>query len=183
LKALETEDSFPAFASTNASQGAVLSPAVMPRNFLAAAGLKTNQDDPDYSGLFKLLDVLNNEPEATFPQEIEKVLNVDEALRFLAVSASHRTTTSASLSCLYEVDGKFPSSVDLNMTFGTFNGGIRRTASSTTHRQPTAARWTGSPRRPPAVLPAVPEIYHGYLRSSWTVHSPDAVLPSDSWRR
>jgi spore coat protein CotH len=131
LKALEAEDSMPAFASANASQGAVVSPSAMPRNYLEAAGLKTNQDNPDYSGLFKLLDVLNNEPDATFPQEIEKVLDVDEALRFFAVSACivhlDNYIGIGHNMYMYEVNGKFSLIPwDLNMTFGTFNGGIRK---------------------------------------------------------
>jgi spore coat protein CotH len=103
----------------------------MARNMIQSVGLKTNQDNPDYTGLFKFLDVLNNEPNITFQQEIEKVLDVDETLRFLAVSAGivhldnyigigHNTY-------MYEVNGKFTIIPwDLNMTFGTFNGGIRK---------------------------------------------------------
>jgi hypothetical protein len=131
LKALDAEESFPAFASANASPAPLFSPASIPRNYIEGAGLKTNTNNPDYTGLYKLLDVLNNEPDATFPQEIEKVLDVDEALRFLAVSAvivhldnyigiGHNTY-------FYEVDGKFHVIPwDLNMTFGTFNSGIRK---------------------------------------------------------
>jgi hypothetical protein len=131
LKALEAEDSLPAFKTDNQSQGAVISPSAMPRNLIEGAGLKTNQDNPDYSGLFKLLDVLNNEPDETFPQEIEKVLDVDEALRFFAVSAGivhlDNYIGIGHNMYLYEVDGKFSIIPwDLNMTFGTFNGGIRK---------------------------------------------------------
>ena len=122
----------------------------MPRTFLEAPELKTNNNNPDYTGLFSFLDVLNNEPDATFPQEIEKVLDVDEALRFLAVSAGivhlDNYIGIGHNMYLYEVDGKFTVIPwDLNMTFGTFNGGIRKRASSTTtstSRPP--ARWTGS---------------------------------------
>jgi hypothetical protein len=108
-----------------------LPPAKSLSNYIEAAGLKTNQNNPDYTGLFKLLDVINNEPDETFPQEIEKVLDVDEALKFFAVSAcivhldnyigiGHNTY-------FYESDGKFSIIPwDLNMTFGTFNGGIRK---------------------------------------------------------
>jgi hypothetical protein len=129
LKALDAEDTIPAFASADESQAPVSSPSVLPRNLIEGAGLKTNTNSPDYSGLFRFLEVLNNEPDETFPQEIEKVLDVDEALRFFAVSAcivhldnyigiGHNTY-------LYEVNGKFSLIPwDLNMTFGTFNGGI-----------------------------------------------------------
>jgi spore coat protein CotH len=131
LKVMGEENLLPAFKSTAETQVPVTSPSVLPRNLLEGAELKTNTNDPDYSGLFKLLDVLNNEPDETFPQEIEKVLDVDEALRFFAVSAcivhldnyigiGHNTY-------LYEDNGKFSIIPwDLNMTFGTFNGGIRK---------------------------------------------------------
>ena len=131
LKALDAEDTIPAFASASESQAPISSPSVLPRNIIEGAGLKTNANNPDHSGLFKFLDVLNNEPDETFPQEIEKVLDVDEALRFFAVSAcivhldnyigiGHNTY-------LYEINGKFSLIPwDLNMTFGTFNGGIRK---------------------------------------------------------
>ena len=44
--------------------------------------LKTNENYPDHSALFHLLDVLNNCPDETFETEIEKVLDVDEVLRY-----------------------------------------------------------------------------------------------------
>ncbi len=131
LNALGDEDTAAQFQSGNETKSVATTSFVMPRNFLEGVGLKTNQVNPDYTGLFKLLDVLNNEPNATFPQEIEKILDVDETLRFLAVSAGivhldnyigigHNTY-------LYEVNGKFTIIPwDLNMTFGTFNGGIRK---------------------------------------------------------
>jgi spore coat protein CotH len=133
LNALGDEDTAANFRpeEDEESQFPMMASFFMPRNFLEGVGLKTNQENPDYTVLFKLLDALNNEPDATFPQEIEKVLDVDEALRFLAVSAGivhldnyigigHNTY-------LYEADGKFTIIPwDLNMTFGTFNGGIRK---------------------------------------------------------
>ena len=185
LKALEAEDSFPAFATNNTSQGAVLSSAVMPRNFLEAAGLKTNQDDPDYSVLFKLLDVLNNEPDATFPQEIEKVLNVDEALRFLAVSAGivhlDNYIGIGHNMYMYEVDGKFSLIPwDLNMTFGTFNGGIRKNGIINYYiDQPTAGPMNRFPLADRLLsYPPYLEIYHGYLQELLDgPFSLDVVLP------
>jgi spore coat protein CotH len=130
LRAWGDEDTAVEYTS-NTTEPVKASSMAMPRNYLEGVGLKTNQDDPDYTGLFKLLDVLNNEPDETFPQEIEKVLDVDEALKFFAVSAGivhldnyigigHNTY-------LYEVNGKFTVIPwDLNMTFGTFNAGIRK---------------------------------------------------------
>ena len=131
LKTIGKEDAIPALASVTESVAAPMSPGNMPHNLITGAGLKTNTNNPDHSALYRLLDVLNNEPDETFPQEIEKVLDVDEALRFFAVSAGilhldnyigigHNTY-------LYEVNGKFSIIPwDLNMTFGTFNGGIRK---------------------------------------------------------
>jgi spore coat protein CotH len=131
LKALDAEDLSPFYKSASEAQGAVTSPSLMPRNLIEGAGLKTNTNTPDYSGLYRLLDVLNDEPDETFPREIERVLDVDEALRFFAVSAyivhldnyigiGHNTY-------LYQQNGKFSLIPwDLNMTFGTFNGGIRK---------------------------------------------------------
>ncbi|MBT4513188.1 MAG: CotH kinase family protein [Chloroflexi bacterium] len=87
--------------------------------------LKNNETKPDHSALLRFLDVLNNEPDETFTVEIEKVLDVDEALRFLAVETilvSLDSYLGRGLNYyLYEVDGKF--SVipwDLNETFGTY---------------------------------------------------------------
>ncbi len=185
VKALEAEDSLPVFATANATQGAVLMPSVIPRNYLEAAGLKTNQDNPDYSGLFKLLDVLNNEPDATFPKEIEKVLDVDEALRFFAVSAcivhldnyigiGHNTY-------MYEVNGKFYLIPwDLNMTFGTFNAGIRKNGIINYYiDEPTSGPMKRFPlvSRLLAYKPYL-EIYHRYLQELLDgPFSLDVVLP------
>jgi hypothetical protein len=185
LKALEAEDSIPAFASANASQGAAVSPSAMPRNYLEAAGLKTNQDNPDYSGLFKLLDVLNNEPDATFPWEIEKVLDVDEALRFFAVSACivhlDNYIGIGHNMYMYEVNGKFYLIPwDLNMTFGTFNSGIRKNGIINYYiDEPT----TGPMKRFPLVdrlLSYQPylDIYHRYMQELLDgPFSLDVVLP------
>jgi hypothetical protein len=88
-------------------------------------GLKTRRKNPDHSALFKLVDVICNEPDETFPAAIEKVLDVDEVLRFLAVSSvtgyldsylNHSTNTH-----LFEIDGKFYLIAwDMNETFGTY---------------------------------------------------------------
>jgi spore coat protein H len=88
-------------------------------------GLRTNEKKPDHTALFNLIDVICNEPDETFPAAIEKVLDVDEVLRFLAVSSligyldgylNHSTNTY-----LYEVDGKFSLIPwDMVETFGTY---------------------------------------------------------------
>ena len=101
------------------------------RDYLELVGLKTNESSPDHSALLHFLDILNNEPDETFPAEIEKVLDVDAALRFLAVSALivhlDNYIGSGHNYYLYEVDGKFTIIPwDLNMAFGTFNCGFDR---------------------------------------------------------
>jgi spore coat protein CotH len=103
----------------------------MPRNRLEAMMLKTNENNPDYTALLKFLEVLNNEPSKTFVQEIEKVLDVDQTLRFIAVSGLivhlDNYIGAGHNNYIYEVDGKFtPIPWDTNMAFGTFNYGIRK---------------------------------------------------------
>jgi len=97
-------------------------------NLLEQMGLKTNENVPDHSALFRLLDVLNNCPNETFPSEIEKVLDVDGILRFLAVSVItvhlDNYIGMGHNYYLYEDNGKFTVVPwDLNMAFGTFGMG------------------------------------------------------------
>lgn len=106
-------------------------PATSEYFYLEQMGLKTNENNPDHSALLHLLEVLNNEPDETFPEEIEKILDVDEVLRFIAVSAAivhlDNYIGSGHNYYLYEIDGKFTVIPwDLNMVFGTFNYGIDR---------------------------------------------------------
>jgi hypothetical protein len=84
--------------------------------------LRTNNNNPDYAALFRFLEVLNKEPEKTFVGEIEKVLDVDEVLRYLAVSSVivqlDTYTGMGHNYYLYEVDGKFTIIPwDINMAF------------------------------------------------------------------
>jgi spore coat protein CotH len=100
-------------------------------NLLKQMGLKTNENKPDHSLLLRFLDILNNEPDETFPGEIEKVLDVNETLRFLAVSALivhlDNYIGMGHNYYLYENDGKFVVIPwDLNMAFGAFNSGLQR---------------------------------------------------------
>ncbi len=100
-------------------------------SLLEQMGLKTNENSPDHSALLRLLDVLNNEPDETFAQEIEKVLDVDQVLRFLAVSAAivhlDNYIGMGHNYYLYEEDGVFTIIPwDLNMVFGTFSSGLDR---------------------------------------------------------
>jgi spore coat protein CotH len=81
--------------------------------------------------LFHFLDILNNESDETFPAEIEKVLDVDEVLRYLAVSTLivhlDNYIAMGHNYYLYEDNGRFVIIPwDLNMAFGTFNYGLNR---------------------------------------------------------
>jgi spore coat protein CotH len=134
LRALGKEKSVAIYEDITPLEGDLvhgLPPVIMPRNYLEAMALKTNENNPDYSGLFKFLDVLNNEPDETFPQEIEKVLDVDSTLKFIAASALVLHLDNyigiGHNSYLYEVNGVFTPLVwDTNMAFGTFNQGIKK---------------------------------------------------------
>ncbi len=150
-------------------------PGAMPgrqRSFIEAIGLKTNENNPDHRALFRLLDVINNEPDETFPEEIEQVLDVDEALRYLAVS-----TLIGHLDnylgighnyYLYEIDGRFVIIPwDLNMAFGTFNCGIDREGIINFYiDEPTCGAISERPlvARLLSYQPYL-DVYHGYLES------------------
>lgn len=139
-------------------------------NNLERMWLKTNENSPNHPALFRLLDVLNNEPDETFPVEIEKVLDVDEALRFLAVSALivhlDNYIGAGHNYYLYEVDGKFSLIPwDLNMAFGTFNYGIDRKGLINFYiDEPTGGSVAERPlvKRLLSHQPYL-EAYHGYL--------------------
>lgn len=97
-------------------------------NLLETMGLKTNENYQDHSALLHFLEVLNNTPDETFAAEIEKVLDVDQVLRYLAVSSMlvhlDNYTGMGHNYYLYEIDGRFTILPwDLNMSFGTFGGG------------------------------------------------------------
>ncbi|MBN1124009.1 MAG: CotH kinase family protein [Sedimentisphaerales bacterium] len=97
-------------------------------NLLESMGLKTNENYQDHTALFQLLDVLNNCPDESFPTEIEKVLNVDQVLRYLAVSVMtvhlDNYIGMGHNYYLYEDNGYFTILPwDLNMAFGTFGAG------------------------------------------------------------
>jgi spore coat protein CotH len=138
-------------------------------DYLEQMGLKTNENSPDHSALFRLLDVLNNEPDETFPEEIEKVLDVDETLRFLAVSALivhlDNYLGMGHNYYLYEVDGKFTIIPwDLNMAFGTFNSGLDRDGIINFYiDEPTAGPVADHPLVRLLSVPSYLETYHRYL--------------------
>jgi spore coat protein CotH len=134
LRALGREETVAVYEPIPPPEGNLalgLPPYRMPRDYLEAMMLKTNENNPDHSALFRFLDVLNNEPDKTFPQEIEKVLDVDQTLRFIAVSALivhlDNYIGVGHNNYLYEANGKFTFIPwDTNMAFGTFNMGIRK---------------------------------------------------------
>ncbi len=100
-------------------------------DLLEQMALKTNENKPNHTLLLRFLDVLNNEPDETFPSEIEKVLDVDEVLRYLAVSTLivhlDNYIAMGHNYYLYDNNGKFVIIPwDLNMAFGTFNFGLDR---------------------------------------------------------
>jgi spore coat protein CotH len=139
-------------------------------DYLEQIGLKTNENKPEHSTLLHFLDVLNNEPDATFAVEIEKVLDVDQVLRFLAVSAVlvhlDNYIGMGHNYYLYEVDGKFTIIPwDLNMSFGNFNSGLDRSGIiNFMIDEPTAGAVADRPLV--ARLLAVPEYleaYHEYI--------------------
>jgi len=79
--------------------------------------------------LFRLLEVLNKCPDESFAAEIEKVLDVDQVLRYFAVSVIIVHLDNYIGLChnfyLYEMDGRFTILPwDLNMAFGGFNMGM-----------------------------------------------------------
>jgi spore coat protein CotH len=138
-------------------------------NLLEQMGLKTNENSPDHSALFRLLDVLNNEPDETFPEEIEKVLDVDQVLRFLAVSALivhlDNYIGMGHNYYLYEVDGKFTIIPwDLNMAFGTFSSGLDRDGIINFYiDEPTAGAVANYPLVRLLSYQPYLDKYHGYL--------------------
>lgn len=98
-------------------------------DLLETMGLKTNESYQNHTALFHFLEVLNRTPDETFPQEIEKVLDVDQVLRYLAVSTLivhlDNYTGMGHNYYLYEINGRFTILPwDLNMGFGTFKMGV-----------------------------------------------------------
>ncbi len=139
-------------------------------NLLDAVGLKTNENKADHTALFRLLEVLNKCPDETFPQEIEKVLDVDQVLRYLAVSVMivhlDNYIGMGHNYYLYETNGRFTILPwDLNMAFGTFGMGLARDAADFYIDEPV----TNSFESRPLVYrllsyPPYRERYHQYLK-------------------
>jgi spore coat protein H len=141
-------------------------------NYLDLMGMQTNNNRPNHAALFNLLDILNNEPSETFVEKIEKVLDVDEVLRYLAVSAVLKNQDSyigfGHNYYLYEVDGKFSIIPwDITTTFlGCISAHLLTTSVSFLIDEPTDGPFAERPLV--ARLLAVPEyleIYHNYIKA------------------
>ena len=98
-------------------------------DYLTSMGLRTNENSPDHSGLYRLLGVLNSDPAQVSKDDLESILQVDEVLRFLAVSVAlvhlDNYIGMGHNFYLYEDRGRFwiiP--WDLNMSFGGFPSGL-----------------------------------------------------------
>ena len=143
----------------------------LPLDYIDLIQLRTNENNPDHSALFRFLDVLNNEPDATFPAEIEKVLDIDQTLRFLAVSTMivhlDNYIGLGHNYYLYETDGKFTIIPwDLNMAFGTYECmGIDREGIINFYiDEPTGCPIEERPLVKRLLsYPPYLDVYHGYL--------------------
>lgn len=146
--------------------------AMLKGDYLGMMRLKTNKRFPDHTALFHFLDVLNSEPAETFPSEIEEVLDVNETLRFLAVSTIIGHLDSylgrGSNYYLHEVDGKFTIIPwDLNETFGTYKCSMSRSNVINLYiDEPTCGPLNERPliKRLLSHKPYL-DTYHGYLES------------------
>jgi hypothetical protein len=160
-------------------------PARQPRDYLQQMGLKTNEGYFNHSALLHFLNVLNNEPDDTFPAEIVKVLDVDGTLRFLAVSVLVGYYDSylgmGHNYYLYEVDGKFTILPwDLNGAFATFTGGMSRQNIINLYiDEPTCGPIADRPliNRLLSYKPYL-DTYHGYLKD--LLEGPFSVEVMDS---
>jgi spore coat protein CotH len=132
--------------------------------------LKTNENSPNHAALFRFLEVLNKSSDESFPTEIEKVLDVDKFLRFLAVSVMivhlDNYIGMGHNYYLYEADGKFTVIPwDLNLAFGTFDMGTNGSTADFSIDEPVTGSFTERPlvSRILAHKPYLDK-YHQYLR-------------------
>ncbi len=100
-------------------------------DLLTSMGLRSNENSPDYSGLYELLGVLNSDPGQVSKADLERVLEVDEVLRFLALSVAlvhlDNYMGMGHNYYLYEDGGRFRIIPwDLNMSFGGFPSGLSK---------------------------------------------------------
>ena len=140
-------------------------------DYLTSVGLRTNEDKADYSRLYDLLEVLNSEPSEVSMEDLEEVLDVDEVLRYLAVSTAlvhlDNYIGMGHNYYLYEDGGEFAIIPwDLNMCFGGFNSGLSEDAILDFFiDEPTSASVDQYPLVEQLISePEYLEIYHEYLQ-------------------
>jgi hypothetical protein len=114
-------------SSTNKTQPGI-STEMANVDLLAQMGIKTNENSTSHKALYNFLKILNQSTDDSFAQKIEKVVNVDEVLRFFAVSAlivhTDNYIGSGENYYLYEEKGKFSIIPwGLNEAFGGYNTG------------------------------------------------------------
>lgn len=96
--------------------------------------LETNEAEADFSGLVRLIDILNNTPDADFPAAMEEVFEVETFLRWLAantllVSLDGYAGSIAHNYYLYDnpSTGRFTFIPwDYNESFGVFSAGLSK---------------------------------------------------------
>jgi spore coat protein CotH len=140
-------------------------------DYLVSMQLRTNEEKPDYSRLYDLLEALNREPGEVSTDDLERVLNVDEILRFLAVSVTlvhlDNYIGMGHNYYLYEDGGRFLIIPwDLNMTFGGFSSAVSDDQLLNFYiDEPTAAPVDQYPLVEQLLdEPEYLETYHAYLR-------------------
>ncbi len=139
-------------------------------DYLTSVGLKTNEDKADHSRLYDLLETINSDPGEVSADDLDDVLDVDEVLRYLAVSTSlvhlDNYTGMGHNYYLYEDGGRFSIIPwDLNMSFGGFDSGLGEDALIDFFiDEPTSASVDQYPLVQQLIAePEYMEIYHEYL--------------------
>jgi spore coat protein CotH len=140
-------------------------------NYLVSMGLKTNEAEADYSRLYDLLEVLNTDPSEVSAQDLEQVVDVDEVLRFLAVSVAlvhlDNYIGMGHNYYLYQ-NGSMFSIIpwDLNEVFGGFSSGLSEQKLLNFYiDEPTAASMSEYPLVEQLMdEPEFVERYHSYLQ-------------------
>jgi spore coat protein CotH len=140
-------------------------------DYLVSVGLKTNEEKADYSRLYELLEVLNSDPAEVSAQDLKRMIDVDETLRFLAVSVAlvhlDNYIGMGHNYYLYDEAGVFSIVPwDLNMTFGGFDSGLsERKIFDFYIDEPTSAAMSNYPLIEQLMdEPEFVAIYHGYLK-------------------
>ncbi len=141
------------------------------QDYLESVGLKTNEEEADHSHLYDLLAVLNADAAEVSARDLEQVLDVDEALRYLAASVAlvhlDNYIGMGHNYYLYEDSGVFSIVPwDLNMCFGGFDSGLSEAKILDFYiDEPTAAAVGNYPLVQQLMdEPQYVETYHRYLQ-------------------